>query len=140
MPLLLTLVGAYHEFEGISRSQAQREAAITGLISEPGVGGIWLICIDGTVGGYIALCRGFSIEFNGYDAFIDEFFLSPGYRGQGIGKQILELIKAPARAMQINALHLEVARDNVHARRLYQGAGFEAREKYVLMSLDLDDA
>jgi hypothetical protein len=31
----------------------------------------------------------------------------------------------------------EVERDNAPARKLYAGAGFEAREKYVLMLKDI---
>jgi ribosomal protein S18 acetylase RimI-like enzyme len=80
------------------------------------------------------LCRGFSIEFNGFDAFIDEFFLLAEFRGRGIGRFVLEEIKSRARSLDINALHLEVARNNERARRLYRALGFEARDKYLLMS------
>jgi ribosomal protein S18 acetylase RimI-like enzyme len=51
---------------------------------------------------------------------------------------VLTEIKARARALDINALHLEVARDNARARRLYRAAGFEPRDKYLLMSAVLE--
>jgi ribosomal protein S18 acetylase RimI-like enzyme len=44
---------------------------------------------------------------------------------------------AAARDQGIRALELEVARDNVPARRLYARLGFEARANYVLMSANL---
>lgn len=134
---VLPLVAAYHAFEGIDSDAAQRASAVGRLLAEPALGGIWLVLADGAVAGYIALCRGFSIEFDGFDAFVDEFYLEPGFRGQGIGKFVLAAIRSEARQLQINALHLEVARDNVPARRLYSGAGFEARDKYLLMSAAL---
>lgn len=136
---LQPLVRACHEFEGIESSEAQRESALHRLLSDPALGAIWLIFADEVLAGYIALCRGFSIEFNGFDAFIDEFYLQPEFRGQGIGSRVLVAIKQQARQMEINALHLEVACNNHRARKLYSAAGFEARDKYLLMSTGLEE-
>jgi ribosomal protein S18 acetylase RimI-like enzyme len=138
LELILPMVEGYHEFEKIDSSAAQRESAVARLLADTDLGAIWTIRADGALCGYIALCRGFSIEFDGFDAFVDEFYLLPGFRGKGIGKLVLEEIKSLARRLDINALHLEVARDNERARRLYRAAGFEAREKYLLMSARLD--
>ena len=134
---LLPMVAAYHAFEGIDSSAANRECAVRTLLAQPEFGSIWLIRSAGELAGYIVLCRGFSIEFNGFDAFIDEFFLAEAFRGHGIGGRVLELVCDEARRRDIGALHLEVARDNAPARRLYARAGFEAREKYLLMSAQL---
>lgn len=137
---LLPLVAAYHAFEGIDSDAAKRASAVRRLLADSTLGGIWLVIADGVLAGYIALCRGFSIEFDGFDAFIDEFYLAPEYRHRGIGKFVLRAISSEARRRQINALHLEVARDNEPARRLYSGAGFTARDKYLLMSATVDDS
>ena len=138
LPSVLPLIADYHAFESLDSSPAEREAAARQLIDNPKSGAIWLIYCDGELAGYIALCLGFSIEFNGFDAFVDEFFLAKAFRGRGIGTQALAAIRHEARARKINALHLEVARDNEPARRLYRKAGFEARDKYVLMTARLD--
>jgi len=132
---ILPLVADYHAFEHIDSSAQERASAVRRLLQDPGLGGIWRIEVDSQLAGYIALCRGFSIEFNGYDAFVDEFFLLPEFRGRGIGKGVLARIGSEARKLDINALHLEVARDNQAARKLYAAAGFVARDKYLLMSL-----
>lgn len=134
---ILPLVRAYHEFEEIGSTAAGRESAVGRLLGDPDLGAIWTILANGSLCGYIALCRGFSIEFDGFDAFVDEFYLLPDFRGRGIGRFVLEEIKSQARQLDINALHLEVARDNERARRLYRAAGFEARDKYLLMSATL---
>lgn len=136
---LLPLVRAYHEFEHIDSNEADRRSALLRLLGDRDLGGIWLIYDNEQVAGYIALCRGFSIEFNGFDGFIDEFYLQPEFRGQGIGRRVLDAIRDEARDLQINALHLEVARDNERARRLYAAAGFEARDKYLLMTVKLGE-
>jgi len=140
LPVLLPMVAEYHQFEAIDSSAAGRESALRRLLAAPEFGAVWLVRVDDAMAGYIALCRGFSIEFDGFDAFIDEFFLLPGYRGRGVGSRVLELIRNEARRLDINALHLEVARDNEAARRLYRRAGFEAREKYLLMTALLERA
>ena len=101
--LVLPLVQAYHEFEGIGSSAVERESAIGRLLADNSLGAIWTIRADGVPCGYIALCRGFSIEFNGFDAFVDEFYLLPEFRGKGIGKLVLAEIKSLARRLDINA-------------------------------------
>jgi len=136
---LLPLVAAYHAFEGLDSTREQRAAAVARLLADASLGGIWLIRADDSLAGYIALCRGFSIEFNGFDAFVDELYLEPGFRGRGIGSFVLTEIRSEARRQGIRALHLEVARGNARAQKLYRSAGFTARDKYLLMSAALDD-
>ena len=136
---LLPLVRAYHEFEQLGTTDAERELALTGLLQRPEYGGIWLVMRGGDVAGYVVLCTAYSLEFNGLEAFVDELYIDRAFRGEGLGARVLAAVKAEARAQGINALHLEVARDNTRARQLYARAGFEAREKYVLMSLEIDE-
>ena len=134
---LLPLVRAYHEFEQLGTTDAEREVSIRGLLARPDFGGVWLVIHEGELAGYVVLCIAFSLEFNGLEAFVDELFIDGAFRGEGVGAAVLAAVRAEARARGINALHLEVARDNTRARQLYARAGFKAREKYVLMSLDL---
>ncbi len=134
---LLPFVRAYHEFEGLNLSEKVREEAVRKLLSHQSLGGIWLIYRDIELVGYIVLCVGFSLEFAGLDAFVDEFYIHPSFRAKGIGAKALALVKAEARKMKIRALHLEVARANIQAQGLYAKANFKAREKYVLMSVNL---
>lgn len=63
-------------------------------------------------------------------------FVVPEYRSKGIGKTVLRLVKAQSESLQIKALHLEVARSNKPARRLYASAGFKVREQFFLMSAE----
>jgi GNAT superfamily N-acetyltransferase len=132
---LLPLVRGYHEFEHVEMSEAERAAAVAPLLQpESGLGRIWLVRSGGEVVGYVALTYGYSIEFRGRDAFVDELFLVEQARGQGMGSAVLEFVKREAAALGIVALHLEVARDNHRARRVYERWGFEPREQFHLMS------
>ncbi len=131
---LLPLVRQYHEFEGIEMSDEARARALQPLLDDPTLESILLIRSAGDLVGYLALCFGYSIEFGGRDAFIDEFFVIESARGQGIGRAALRAAQNHARQLGILALHLEVAHDNTRARGLYESCNFTVRERFHLMS------
>lgn len=115
-------------------SDDERVSTLRRLIGDDTWGRLWLIFDGDELAGYIAICIGYSIEFRGNDAFVDEFYIRPESRGRGLGTRVLERIKSEAKSMGVRALHLEVARSNAGARKLYSSAQFEAREDYMLMT------
>lgn len=135
---VLPLVEAYHQLEGIQMGLTRRSEAVYSLLCDSSLGGIWLIFTPTALAGYIALTFGYSIEFGGKDAFVDEFYIKPEFRGQGIGKQTLNHIQQEARVLGIQAMHLEVAQQNIRAQKLYVQANFQPRSKYRLMSVNLN--
>ncbi|WP_312095885.1 GNAT family N-acetyltransferase [Niallia sp.] len=53
-------------------------------------------------------------------------YVTPLYRGKGIGKQLVQTAIEKARDLQeIEQLYLEVVTDNISAKKLYQSFGFE---------------
>lgn len=135
---LLPMVRAYHAFEQISCSEPQRADAVRTLLTDDHLGGVWLLVIDQQSVGYLALTYGYSIELGGRDAFIDEFFVEEAHRGNGYGRAALRVIQDIAAAAGIQVLHLEVGQHNVRAARLYRGCGFQARDRFHLMSAHLN--
>jgi ribosomal protein S18 acetylase RimI-like enzyme len=135
---LLPLVRAFHQVEEIAQDDESRRAAVAAMLMSPELGYIWLISFDGVVAGYIAVCLGYSIEFGGRDGFIDEFFLSAGFRGKGIGRKVLAMVLEQLREDEVKAVHLEVAQINHGVQELYKSAGFRLRDKYHLMSCILE--
>lgn len=134
LDVLLPLVGAYHRFEAVEMSESARSAAIFTLLAHPEYGVIYLVRAGGEVVGYIVLAFGFSLEFGGRDAFVDEFFIAPVARGKGLGSAVLAALPSLAADLGLHALHLEVAHHNTRAQRLYGKAGFAARSRFMLMS------
>ena len=138
---LLTLVRAYHAFEHIDRTDVERRAALLPLLAgDSSLGRVWLISSSGQAVGYIAVCFGYSIEFGGRDAFIDEFYIVESARGKGMGAGVLEQVKLEAARLGVLVLHLEINLNNHAARRLYVRAGFESRERFHLMSCYLHNS
>ncbi len=136
-PVLETFVCAYHEFEHIDSTPESRRRALEQLLENAELGRIWLIEVNGERVGYIALCFGYTIEFAGRDAFVDEFYIAAAHRGRGLGGLVLERVADEAQRCAVRALHLEVARTNAAAARLYRACGFIARDRYHLMTREL---
>ncbi len=133
--ILLPMVRAYHEFEHITLLDDQRRAALSPLTAENSqFGRIWLIQYRGEIVSYIALCFGYSIEFCGRDAFVDEFYLKEKARVQGISSEVLAFVQRQAARLGVVALYLEVTKSNEKAKRLYASSGFRSRDSYHLMS------
>lgn len=125
---------ALNEFDGTIAEPARARRGLELLINHEEWGGVWFICADEEPVGYIALTWGFSLEFGGRDAFVDELYIAEGYRGQGLGRQTLAFAESECRARDIGALHLEVERENQNAQAVYERVGFEKRAGYFLMS------
>lgn len=102
------------------------------LLQEPAFGRIWLIEMEQALAGYFVLCLGFSLEYHGHDAFVDEIYVREAYRGQGLGKRALQFLETQCRALGVQALHLEVERVNTHAQEVYRKHGFADHDRYLM--------
>ena len=75
-----------------------------------------------TVGGYALLSRSYSPEAGGIVIWLEELYLRPAFRGQGLGSAFLEYMKEQVPAARYR---LEVEPDNDRAKALYRRHGFE---------------
>jgi len=77
--------------------------------------------------GYVVLSFDFSLEYGGKNAWIDELFVRPEFRGHGIGSRTLDFAAQTARELAAKVLHLEVNRDNPaqRARIILSRAGLD---------------
>jgi diamine N-acetyltransferase len=87
---------------------------------------------ESTVVGYICATFGFSFEYGGRDAFIDEFFIKPNFRNQSIGRQAMEFVEQELTKLGIEAVHLEVERHNENGNRLYTKQGYKDKGRFLL--------
>lgn len=129
---LLALQRPYYEADGYAFSPTTAKAAFEGLIDEPSLGRLWVALDEELVVGYLAVTLGFSLEYGGRDAFIDELVFAESHRGLGLGARALELAEQFAREQDVRALHLEVERDLDGARRLYERAGFIDQDRFLM--------
>jgi ribosomal protein S18 acetylase RimI-like enzyme len=107
-------------------------SAFRRFLSLPVFGKVWLLGEGNQAVGYLVLTRGFSFEFHGQDAFVDELYVEAAYRRRGIGRQAMDFVEGQAREMGVNALHLEVDDGNDPARELYLRTGFEDHHRFLM--------
>ncbi len=129
---ILAMMRAFYAIDAYPFDEAIAQDALDRLIRNPALGGIWLMRADGHLAGYVVLTLGYSLEFHGRDAFVDELFVAPMYRHRGIGTQALRFIEEQCRAFGVHALHLEVERGNAGAQRLYRSLGFRDHDRYLM--------
>jgi ribosomal protein S18 acetylase RimI-like enzyme len=96
------------------------------------LGHVWLIDEGGAPAGYAVMTLGYSLEFGGRDAFVDELYIRPAYRRRGLGRRAVEVVATYCRDTGVQALHLEVGRENEAAQALYRQAGFADRRHWLL--------
>jgi diamine N-acetyltransferase len=130
--LLLRMMHEYCAFDHHPFDREKARGALAGLLRDPALGRVWLICAGENVLGYIVLTLGYSLELLGHDAFIDEFFILESHRGQGWGRKTMQFVEEAARALGVHAIHLEVTRHNSGAQRFYPKLGFEDREHHLM--------
>lgn len=114
------------------------QATLARFIADPPLGRLWLILAGEDAVGYLALTFGYSFEYHGRDAFIDELYLLPSHRGQGIGTRVIQFAIDACPGLGVHALHLEVEQHNAVAQRLYRRAGFEEHHR-VLLTRQIDE-
>jgi GNAT superfamily N-acetyltransferase len=123
---LIELAQTFHQEDGHPLSAAGEHALLDLLKDDSPEGRAYLIVQGGATVGYAVLGFGYSVEYGGRDAFVDDLFLLREARGQGIGRQVVRALEDEARICGVNALHVEVMRGNA-AGCFYGRLGFRDR-------------
>ncbi len=134
---LVALVTAFHAEAGIEMSDEARRNGVAPLLDGIPHGAAYLIGPPRAPIGYIVITFGWSVEFGGLDAIIDELYIRPGVRGRGIASEALIALPRALAGGGLRAIHLEVDRTNAAAVKLYRRAGFRERDQYMFMSKSL---
>jgi diamine N-acetyltransferase len=132
VPLLRTLADEYYAYDGLRIDVLRATAALGELVSDARLGRVWLVFDGAEPAGYLILVFGYSIEFGGRDAFIDEFYLREQFRGRGWGRLVMNSAASTAASLGIRALHLEVTRENARAYQLYESLGYVDHNRFLM--------
>lgn len=129
---IVGMMRGYYDQDGYTFVESEARAAAFMLISDPSLGRLWVACDGDTVVGYVAVALGFSFEYRGREAFVDELYIAESHRGRGLGAEALEVAEAYCREAGVNALHLEVEGHREQALELYRRWGFEDFDRYLM--------
>ncbi len=95
---------------------------------------------QGEMVGYVyASVEGYDyMSLRGPAGVLNDIVVDPAYRGQGIGRMLLDAILAELKARGVPRVVLSTAERNEPAQRLFDGAGF--RRTMIEMTRELADA
>jgi ribosomal protein S18 acetylase RimI-like enzyme len=130
LPALLGLQQKFYEEEGYPYDRAIMNRGMRELLGDPNLGRLFLAGDPPLA--YLVVTFGFSLEFGGRDAFVDELYVSEAARRQGIGAGGLLVAEDACREAGIRALHLEVEHVNTRARALYERIGYETHDRHLM--------
>ncbi len=136
---LMLLMSIFYAEEGYPFDAFATQKSLTQLLENESLGMVWTFQEDQEIIGYLVVTFGFSLEFKGRDAFVDELFVLTDHRGKGFGSRALEIAEQHCRALGIAAFHLEVEFENADAKSLYSRKGYKAHSRH-LMTKWLDKA
>ena len=130
---LAPLVAAFHAEEGMDTDEPHRLRGMKPLLKGSPHGEFFLVGPRMAPAGYAMVCYGWSLEYGGLDAYLDEFYLRPAVRGRGIAGDVLHELSVYLAKKGAGALALEVDFNNEAAINAYTKSGFEQRGRYGLM-------
>jgi ribosomal protein S18 acetylase RimI-like enzyme len=136
--LLVEMMAEFYAESGYAFEGSRAHAAFAHLLSDESLGRVWLLRAASEAAGYIVLTLGYSMEYGGRDAFVDDLYVRPAYRGRGLGSLALNTLRDACMEAGVRAIHLEVSHGNEPALVLYHRAGFESNDRRLL-TLRLDD-
>jgi GNAT superfamily N-acetyltransferase len=98
--------------------------ALEHLVANETQGGVWMIQRDEETIGYVAVTLGYSLRLHGQVACVDELFVVPAQRKQGVGTAALRFVADMCAERGIEVLCVEIGRSATAARQLAHAAGF----------------
>ena len=138
VPDLLILVEQYWAFESIAGFDRRRlSVQLERLVSEKHLGGGWIARNGTTPVGYLLAVYVFSLEKFGLTAELDEFFVVPQYRSQGIGASLLQTAEDTFFRAECTNASLQLSQGNNAARAFYRRHGYSQRSGYELLDKNL---
>lgn len=129
---VIAMMRDYYAEDGYTFSEAEARVVVGRLIRDSGLGRLWVAWAGESPVGYLAVTYGYSLEYRGRDAFIDEVYVVPSRRRRGIGAQAVALAESACREAGVRALHLEVERDKTGAREMYRRGGFTDHQRFLM--------
>ncbi|MCL6541934.1 MAG: GNAT family N-acetyltransferase [Roseiflexus sp.] len=127
---LLPLVEALHTGDGDPFDPQRTVDALQLVLSHPEYGVVHVAVVGETIAGYIVGSLGLSIEAGGRFLLVDELYVSPAWRGQGLARALLASLIPYAQSHHCRVVELEVGWENDRARTWYERLGFERHRRF----------
>ncbi|MBK8258217.1 MAG: GNAT family N-acetyltransferase [Polyangiaceae bacterium] len=129
LPVVVELLSRQLRDHGITQSTDTLEYALRGILEVPARGHVFVARLDGQIVGLACLSFLWTLEHGGTAVWLDELYVLPEKRGDGVGGALLRSALERARQIGAVAVDLEVDVDHARAERLYEREGFVRHER-----------
>jgi GNAT superfamily N-acetyltransferase len=132
IPQLVTMMDEFHTESGYTLSHQRAAEAFATLLADDRLGYVWFIQSGGKDVGYVVLTLGYSMEYGGPNAFVDDLFIRSPFRRAGLATAALTEVQAFCAKRGVRAIHVETGEDNAAAQAVYQRIGFTHTDRQLL--------
>lgn len=94
--------------------------------------------VDGKIVGTLEISKAYKARF-GFFAVVRRFVVEPGYRGRGVGRQLISFALEEAKRMGCNAIELSVDPENIRPHSFYETLGFHDDRTETIMVKIIDN-
>jgi GNAT superfamily N-acetyltransferase len=140
---LTGLMRGFYAESGFVLDDERARVGFEALLADARLGRAWIIEHEpskvgpATAAGYVVVTFVFAMEYGGMVAAVDDFFVRPEARGEGLGTAALAEVRWVCAGLGMRALRVEVGTDNPIARAVYRSAGFESLPDRGVMAAPL---
>lgn len=139
MAALVDMMQRAHADAGFALDRELATAAFGALLKDRSRGMAWIGLRDLTPEGYIVLTFKVSMESGGVDAFIEDLFVHPDARRNGVGRALVSVAVAECRRVGVSAVHVETGADDAANMAFYAACGLKNRKHIILTSVLRDN-
>jgi GNAT superfamily N-acetyltransferase len=122
--LVLPLVLNQFSEHSIPLEKERLENSIQKVLADDRLGFFLVAWAGRSVAGFAYVALTWSLEHSGRSAWLEELYVRPELRNQGIGRRLLDEVLDRAAGLGAGAVDLEVDRDLARAENLYRRNGF----------------
>jgi len=116
---LLRLMAAFYAEAGFPLDREWAASSFTMLLSRPEWGSLWLAEASGQPVGHAALTVRYTMEHGGLSGYIDDLFVEPSWRRQGVARALLKALFQACRERNCRSVLVETGSANAAALGLY---------------------
>jgi GNAT superfamily N-acetyltransferase len=137
VPLLIHLMADFYVEAGYALNHARAAEAFASMIADERLGDVWIIETQRQPVGHLVLTLKFTMEYSGFVVCLDDLYVAPEWRSQGLGTQALMEVLTFCETAGIRSLTVEVGHDNGPAQTVYRRTGFTEAAARQLLALEL---
>jgi len=137
IPLLVDLMAEFYAEASYALDHARAPGAFVAILADERLGYVWIIQAENHDVGHIVLTLKYAMEYSGLIACLDDLYVKPDWRNQGLSTGALTEVRDFCKQAGIRALTVEVGHNNGPAQKVYRRVGFAEAVDRQLLALPL---